>query len=108
MPRYTQVDGLAPSSVYYEWLEEYLSHDGRAHYTDIVNTSAFSATSMVATRFSCWTVHSDYTGQDEVVIMDAVVDVCKNDAGVLLGDAFPFSNLFLFLEGLKVGVFFLS
>ena len=53
-------------------------------------------------------MHSDYTGQDEVVIMDAVVDVCKNDAGVLLGDAFPFSNLFLFLEGLKVGVFVLS
>ena len=61
-----------------------------------------SATSVIGTRFKCWSVNGDYTGQDQVVVMDIVVKACKSEAGALLDDAFAFSNLFLFLEGLKV------
>ena len=45
----TTDDGLAPADVYFEWLEEYLSLAGRAHYNDIVNTSLLSATSVTGT-----------------------------------------------------------
>eukprot|EP00035_Acanthoeca_spectabilis_P006737 m.128708 g.128708 ORF g.128708 m.128708 type:complete len:889 (+) comp13634_c0_seq2:238-2904(+) len=96
----TTPDGLAPSDRYFVWLGEFLEDDGRAYTTDILNTSEVSATSIIATRFTCYTVRGDLDGKRSIRIMDNTVATAAELAGTL--DSFAYSPRFLFIEGLKV------
>lgn len=92
--------GLAPENRYFVWLDEFLQTEGRGWYMAIKNTSALSSTSIVAARYSCTTIRKELTGGELVDIMDSVVRVCKDHENDLA--SFPYSRMFLFLDGLKV------
>jgi hypothetical protein len=47
----TLSSGLAPSDLYFEWLDEFLLTDGRGWYNAIENTSLLSATSITGGCF---------------------------------------------------------
>eukprot|EP00038_Savillea_parva_P026449 m.54167 g.54167 ORF g.54167 m.54167 type:complete len:481 (+) comp7511_c0_seq1:1766-3208(+) len=99
-PNETTTEGLAPTDVYFVWLEEFLQSDGRGWYDKIKNTSALSATSIEGTQYTCRTTRHPYSGVRLVNIMDSAMALCSSYADVL--DSFAYGRLFLFLEGLKI------